>query len=255
MATTSVVPNTKLPPYLPFATFRAAVQSLRVHGIPDKLERTAWDSRSGGDRILINSAFRFFGLMDEQGNPQPILKRLTGVEENSEGEKLILKQLIEYAYSDVFSLNLRTATIGLIAEAIGKMGVTGATRDRAVRFFIKAAHNSGIGLSSRLTSKMRSRSESDSGKTQDETEESTSASGTATTGTARPRRRRRPSETGDHRNSNSTPGTAVKTVSLRGTAGELTLSGTFNAFDLDGSERKLVYDIIDLMKKYEAEKM
>ena len=46
----------------------------------------------------------------------------------------------------------------------------------------------------------------------------------------------------------------MKTVSLRGTAGELTLSGTFNTFDLDGAERKLVYDIIDLMKKYEAEK-
>jgi hypothetical protein len=251
MATTSIAPNTKLPPYLPFATFRAAVQSLRVHGIPDKLERTAWDSRSGGDKVLINSAFQFFGLMDEQGNPQQILKKLTSVEENSDGEKLILKQLIEYAYANVFSLNLRTATIGLIAEAIGKMGVTGATRDRAVRFFIKAAHHSGIVLSSRLTSKMRSRSESDNGNTRDEIEESTSA-----TSSVRPcRRRRTPGEIVDHRNSNPTPGTAVRTVSLRGTAGELTLSGTFNAFDLDGAERKLVYDIIDLMKKYEGEKV
>src|SRR6266480_4688889 len=147
MATTSTVPTSNLPPYLPFATFRASVQSLRVHGVPDKLDRTAWDSRSGGDRVLISAAFRFFGLVDEHGNPQPILKKLTSVEENTDGEKAILRQLIEYAYSDVCRMNLKTATIGLIAEAIERMGVTGATRDRAVRFFLKAAHHSGIALS------------------------------------------------------------------------------------------------------------
>jgi hypothetical protein len=245
MATTSIAPTSNLPPYLPFATFRAAVQSLRVHGVPDKLDRTAWDSRSGGDRVLISSAFRFFGLVDEQGNPQPILKKLTSLEENTEGEKAILKQLIEYAYSDVCRMNLRTATIGLIAEAIEKMGVSGATRDRAVRFFIKAAHHSGIALSSRLTSKMRSRGESDSAKAQEDTEDSPNG------GVPRRRKRKTQTETPDHRSQSHTGGTAVKTLTLRGTGGELTLSGTFNAFDLDGDERKLVYDIIDLMKRYE----
>src|ERR1700719_3173338 len=114
MATTSTAPSTKLPPYLPFATFRAAVQSLRVHGIPDKLDRTAWDSRSGADRLLIIGAFKFFGLMDDQENPQPILKKLTGVTEDSDQEKVILKQLIEYSYADVFKLNLGTATIAML---------------------------------------------------------------------------------------------------------------------------------------------
>jgi hypothetical protein len=42
---------------------------------------------------------------------------------------------------------------------------------------------------------------------------------------------------------------AVKTIPLR--SGELTLSGTFNAFELDTEERKLVYEIIDLMKQHE----
>jgi hypothetical protein len=246
MATTSTAPTSNLPPYLPFATFRVSVQSLRTHGVPDKLDRTAWDSRSGGDRVLISSAFRFFGLVDEQGNPQPILKRLTSVEENSDGEKAILKQLIEYAYSDVCRMNLKTATIGLIAEAIEKMGVTGATRDRAVRFFLKAAHHSGIVLSSRLTSKMRARGESDSAKTPEDAEESTNG------GAPRRRKRRSQTDTTDHRSQSHSGGAAVKTLTLRGTGGELTLSGTFNAFDLDGAERKLVYDIIDLMKQYET---
>jgi hypothetical protein len=49
----------------------------------------------------------------------------------------------------------------------------------------------------------------------------------------------------------STPGMAVRMVPLRN-GGQLTLSGTFNPFDLDGEDRKLVYDIIDLMKAYET---
>jgi len=249
MATTSQLTTAKLPPYLPFATFRAAIQSLRTHGLPDKLDKTAWDSRSGGDRVLINSAFKFFGLMDEQENPQPILKKLTSVQENTDQEKTILKALIEYAYSDVFSLNVSTATVGLIAEKIGKMGVGGATRDRAVRFFLKAAHHSGIELSSRLTSGLRSRGENENGKPSEDGDESTPNPPRAR------RRRRSPAEPSGDRHDNVTPsGKAVRTIVLRDTAGELTLSGTFNAFDLDGAERKLVYDIIDLMKKYEAEK-
>ena len=46
-------------------------------------------------------------------------------------------------------------------------------------------------------------------------------------------------------------GNAVKTITLRNVSGELTLSGTFKPFELDGDERKLVYDITDLMKAYE----
>lgn len=243
MATTQTITNSKLPPYLPFATFQAALQSLRVHGIPDKLERTAWESRSGGEKVLISSALRFFGLIDDQGVPQPILRKLTGAEHNSDNEKAILKTLIEYAYSDVFKLNLATATIGLIAEAIGKMGVTGATRDRSVRFFIKAANYSGVELSSRLTDKLRTRNPADTPRQTDERDEPAS-------NMAHPRRRRR---TQSAVNPAGQPtSNAVKTVSLRKTSGELTLSGTFNPFDLDGEERKLVYDIIDLMKKYEG---
>ena len=45
------------------------------------------------------------------------------------------------------------------------------------------------------------------------------------------------------------------TLNFRGAtalrSGELTLSGTFNAFELDTEERKLVYEIIDLMKQHE----
>ena len=44
----------------------------------------------------------------------------------------------------------------------------------------------------------------------------------------------------------------MKTVSLPNVQGTLTISGTFNAFGLTGEERKLVYDIIDMMNAFET---
>ena len=244
MATTQTVPNGDLiPVYLSFTTFRSAVQSLRTHGLPDKLDRTAWQSRSGGEQNQIINAFKFLGLIDGSDNTQPSLKKLVDAQENTEQEKGVLTTLLREKYLKVFELNLKTATPGQVAEAIGSYGPTGATRDRAVRFFLKAAYHCGIPLSSRLTAGMRSKDSSDSSDSDD----------TGPIPQPAPRRRRRRASVNEtpEQQQNEISGKAVKTVELREAGGSLTLSGTFNAFDLAGEERKLVYDIIDLMKAYE----
>jgi hypothetical protein len=242
MATTQTLPNTEpVPVYLSFVTFRSAVQNLRTHGLPDKLDRTAWN-RSGGEQSQIISAFRFLGLIDGSDNTQPSLRKLVDAQENTEQEKTVLSALLKEKYGKLFELNLKTATPGQVSEAIASYGPTGATRDRAVRFFLKTAYHCGISLSSRLTAGMRSRDSSDPSDTQGELP------------SAMPRRRRRhtpnATETPDE-NATEISGKAVKTIPLLETGGTLTLSGTFNPFELDGDERKLVYDIIDLMKQYE----
>jgi len=164
-------------------------------------------------------------------------------QENTEQEKTVLSALLREKYVKLFELNLKTATQGQVADAIGSYGPTGATRDRAVRFFLKAAYHCGIPLSSRLTAGMRSKDSSDSSDTEDSP-------------VATPRRRRRRASLSEipERDEDEVSGKAVKTVSLLETGGTLTLSGTFNPFELDGDERKLVYDIIDLMKNYEQQK-
>jgi hypothetical protein len=241
MATTQALPNGEpVPVYLSFVTFRSSVQNLRTHGLPDKLDRTAWN-RSGGEQSQIISAFRFLGLIDGSDNTQPSLRKLVDAQENTEQEKTVLSALLKEKYGKLFDLNLKTATPGQVSDAIASYGPTGATRDRAVRFFLKAAYHCGIPLSSRLTAGMRSKDSSDPSDTEDGAPQVT------------PRRRRRrtlPTETPEQHD-DEISGKAVKTVSLLETGGTLTLSGTFNPFELDGDERKLVYDIIDLMKQYE----
>lgn len=256
MATTSIIAghDGPIPPYLPFKTFQSAVQNLRTHGLPSKLDRTAWNTQSGGIQKQIIAALKFLGLIDDSETTQPSLKRLVDVPENSGEEKAVISSLLKEHYPNLFNLDLKAATLGQIQEAIESMGVTGATRDRAARFFMKAAHFSGIELSSRLIAGMRSISDEVSVPGAEENEQSSS------TTQSRTRRRRRVSTAAQSiPHSEQVPddqlmGKAVRTVSLRNVEGELTLSGTFNPFELDGEERKLVYDIIDLMKAYAQKK-
>jgi len=246
MATTPQMTSDKgIPVYLSFRTFQAAVQSLRAHGLPDKLDRTAWQSRSGGEQSQIISGFKFLKLIDENELTQPSLRKLVDTAENSKEEKQVLGDILRDRYDGVFALNLKTATIGALGEVISAYGATGSTRQRAVRFFIKAAEYCGVEMSARLTKGLRSRSESPANGERDTTE---STSPTAIT--SRRRRRHPNSETAGNQ-ADSYSGRAVKTISLRNVEGDLTLSGTFNPFELNGEERKLVYDIIDLMKAYE----
>ena len=245
MNTTSEIQNGETPaPYLPITTFRSAVQSLRAHGLPEKLDRTAWPSQSGGAQNQIIGAFKFLSLIDDAGRTQPILRDLVSASENSSQEKPLLNSLLDKSYPKLFALNLKTATPKQVNEAMETYGVTGSTRDRAVRFFLKMAHHCEVDLSSRLTAGFRSRATTSVPKENDDSP--------ARPSQTRARRRRRGGPTGEPSDSGEpNTGKAVKTITLHHTTGELTLSGTFNAFELDREERKLVYDIIDLMKQYE----
>lgn len=37
-------------PYVSFKTFQSGVQSLRTHGLPEKIDRSVWASKSGADQ-------------------------------------------------------------------------------------------------------------------------------------------------------------------------------------------------------------
>jgi hypothetical protein len=246
MATTPTLNTDKgAPVYLSFKTFQSAVQSLRTHGLPDKLDRTAWQSRSGSEQSQIISGFKFLRLIDENELTQPSLRKLADTVENSKEEKQVLGDILRDRYDGVFALNLKTATPLQLADVIGAYGATRSTRDRAVRFFIKAASYCDVEMSPRLTRGLRARSESSTTKV------SENAESTSTAPLATRRRRRHSNAELPERQVERSSGESVKTIKLRNVEGELTLSGTFNPFELDGNERKLVYDIIDLMKAYE----
>jgi len=232
-----------VPVYLSFATFKSAVQNLRTHGLPAKIDKTAWHSRSGADQSQILSAFKFLGLIDSEDNTQEILRKLVAAKEGTADEKGVLENILRTRYGKVFDLDLKAATPAALEEKIGAYGTTGATRDRAVRFFVRAALYCGIVLSGRLTANIRERAPANA--------EAAEGAESPAPSIQKQRKRRRAAAPAIANAPTPSDGTAMKTVLLPKVGGSLTISGTFNAFALVGSERDLVYKIIDMMNEFE----
>ena len=68
-------------PYVAFKSFCSAIQSLRIHGLPPTLNRTAWENRSGAEQSQILGALTFLGLINDKGETQETLKQLVGLAE------------------------------------------------------------------------------------------------------------------------------------------------------------------------------
>jgi len=232
----TTVPSVLVPAYLSFTTFQWAINNLRNHGIPTKIDRSAFGTRSGLEQGQIMGAFKFLSLIDDGGLPQENLKNLVDAGENSEEERMALTRVLKNRYTEVFALNLESATPNQLEAAIGQYGATGSTRDRALRFFIKAVEHCSIPLSTRLTKGIRTRRKPHGNSFR--AEKSTPRKGKKT---------KTPPLTPPSQPS----GDAMKTITLPGASGSLTISGTFDFFKLAGSERELVYGIIDKMTEFE----
>ncbi len=151
-------PESQPPPSIAFVSFRSAIQNLRDHGLPETLDRSAWNTRSGTEQTQIVSGLKFFGLTDDKGNTQPSLKELVGTAENSDQERACWSKLLRQSYPGVFKVDLANATPKQLDDAIGAFSVAGLTKERAIRFFLKAAMHAKIKLSTRLTGHLRDRS-------------------------------------------------------------------------------------------------
>jgi len=241
-----------LPPYLAFKTFRSAIQDLRVHGLPKTLDRTAWQTKSGTDQSQIMNSLKFLELIDDQGNTLETLKELVEAKEDSDFERTFLGALMASAYGAVFQLDLENATPKQIEDAIGSYGITGLLKERAVRFFLKAASHAGVKLSTRLTGKLRDRGSDD--------KEANAETGEA--GAGAPPEHLKPNGKTRKRTRRTAPppapptgqlerANAMKTIDLPAVGGTLTLSATFNPLQLKGDERALVYFIVDKMDEFE----
>ena len=224
-----------VPVYLSFRTFLGAITNLRENGLPDKVDKSVFGSRSGADQSQIISAFKFLGLIDKDNNTQQSLKDLVNSQEKSKEEKTILGQILADRYSKVFEHNLKTATPMQVETTIGEYGSKGTTKDRAVRFFIKTLEYCEIEISPRLTEGTRTRRR-------------TSTNNPKNGGAKSPRPRKK---TEDKYTKPVISSQAMKTINLPDAKGELSVTGTFNPFELVGGERELVFGIIDLMEEYE----
>jgi len=219
------------PPYVSFATFTTALDYLASRGISSRVNASVFPLMSGTKARYVLVAFRFLGLIDDDGSPKPDLAQL--VEERTRAQTL--KRVIERSYSGLLSkVDLAKASPAELDAGLRIYNVTGTTHRKAKGFLIRAAQRSGMQVSGHLMKRTRM------------------------AGTRSTRRHQAASEVEtDAQNNGRTPPASgqvfSRTVRLPQAAGTLTLSGSFDPFGLRGQERELFYRLADLLDEFEKQ--
>lgn len=212
-------------PYLPFKTFLSSLEPFSQI-VPPKIDRSIW-RQSSVTQGLIMTAYRFFHLLDENDRPTASLHRLVDPKSNRPEE---IKKLLNAYYGDLLAHDLSKMTPKMLYELIEQYGVSGATKKKAVTFFLQAARFAGMEISSFLsvrTSGPRKR------KNSVKKEAATEFDGDEFTESERPQ-----------------AGT-TKSVTLQ-SGGQLSLRVSVDLFGLSTEDRTFVFKLIDELRSYES---
>jgi len=217
--------------YVSWVTFRHAIEQL-VEGVPNQIDRTVFAGLSGAVWSQLFTGFKFLGLVRDDGKPTPELQRLA-VEDEDERKKR-LETILRDRYADLFALDLsKTTTVELLNQLEQSYGVTGDTRERALRFFLGAMNYLGIAVSRHVrrptgtigATPRRRRSPRPRTGSPDDPEEDEAIQPSGSTGTSR-------------------------SITLK-SGGTVTLSASVDFLALSPNDRAFLYDLIDKLAAYE----
>jgi hypothetical protein len=218
-------------PYVPYKTFIATLDSF-ANFLPDRIDASIWASYSGGIRSQLLSAYKFLGLIGDDGKPKPELKKLA---DEKEHRGTLLRDILKRSYVDLLKLDLSKATPSSFDEELRKYGLEGDTRRKATAFFLTAAKAAGIPLSPLLTAR----------------------GGMATTRPKVNRPKARIEGTGSQvETPKVTPpqstGGPGKTITLESGI-TVTLSTSADLFSMTKADRQWVLSLLDMLDQYEEE--
>jgi hypothetical protein len=155
MATAVTEEQKVSPPYVAFPTFRNFLASLKG-GIPARIDKSVMGNISGGAQSHLLATVKFLQLIGPQGEPQDELRQLVDAYQTDKWKE-VLSALVKSSYSDVIDgLDLTTATPQQLDEKFRAAGVEGSTLDKAMRFYLTAVQESGIGHAKRLITRKKS---------------------------------------------------------------------------------------------------
>jgi hypothetical protein len=227
---TAAQPKPVTTPYLPWKTVDNTISGWKVV-LPSRIDRSLLGSYAGTMQALLLSALKYFRLIDTSGVPTDLLRALA-VADGPE-RQTIIAGLVRQGYPFLFQagFDLTKATPQQLSEKFESTGISGETKTKAISFFTAMAKAGNIELSPFVKTRER-------------------RSGTRRTPQKKAALQNIPIVELKPRVQDQTSGQAMRTVTLPVSGGSLTLSGTFNPFDLAGDERALVYAIIDKMNEF-----
>ncbi len=138
-----------LPPYLSYKTFRNFLDSLKIT-MPSRIDKSVMPNFSGANQSWLIGTLKYLKLITEDGLPIPELGKLARAE--GDERKKILKDIIIAAYPFLFTkpFSLQSATPRQIEEEFNKTAATGETVKKCIAFFLAAAKDANIELSTFL---------------------------------------------------------------------------------------------------------
>jgi hypothetical protein len=146
-----------LPPYVSYRTFYNFVERLQQH-MPSRIDRSYWgELLSGSNGTQLMAALRFLYLIDINGKPMEVFKRL--VEAKAEQRTKLLHDITDDAYGFVLksSLDLESATYSQLVEVFhSTYQLTDDVSRKCVKFFIALAGDAGLKISPFITKRTRS---------------------------------------------------------------------------------------------------
>jgi hypothetical protein len=218
----------KAAPYLPLKTFETALDALQ-EGVPKRIDREIWRTKSGAVQAQIMVAFRFFDLLDEAYAPSmPLLENLAKADESE--RKKLLKKLVEQKYKSIIDHDLTKMTPGMLSDEMAKFNVSGETLRKAVTFFLQLAKHVDLPLSPYLKDKTRT----SPGKRKSTKQQAQGSYVSLNASAAHP----------------PPSGGSTTSVALRG-GGTVTVIITADVWKMPSDDRAFVLDLIDKVQGYE----
>jgi len=145
----------KLPPYLPYATFKNFRSAMKETGLPSQIDKSVLGKYSGATQSTLLLTLKFLKLIDEKGLPSTTLASL--VEGPEQNQPRTLHSIIENAYDFVAAkkIDLASATQKQLEDCFEDQGLSGETTRKAVSFYVLLATEAGIKVSAHLKSAKR----------------------------------------------------------------------------------------------------
>jgi hypothetical protein len=137
----------KSAPYTAFQSLKTLTASLKEHGLPQRIDRSLMSNFSGAVQSQLMTALRFLGLITADDRPTTFLQAIVEAHGTDEWPNA-LQKVLRHAYSEVFRLNLATASPAQFTETFkDAYPAEGDTVRKGITFFLNAAKDAGITIS------------------------------------------------------------------------------------------------------------
>lgn len=141
-------------PYVSYATFSTALNSIVDAGLPPQIDRTVLTQMSGSNKGLILAAFRYIGLTNDRDEPTTKFKEYE--QADAEKRREILGFLIKENYPSQVKVISR-GTYQQLKDSFDTVDVPSSVKNKCLSFFIGATRAAGYTISPHIVKGMNAR--------------------------------------------------------------------------------------------------